>query len=262
MAVDGSFILNLPPKWHFPFSAPFLLALVGCWLGDFWLAPSSQRPPGVLVDLWDPIERGNATAIFSLESWVGPSLGSVISGSVQLRRDWRWGVYSALWLGALTMALMLLIPETHSPTILAQKSKRARQFGITSAQSEGEENKPKLHQLYKMALTRPWILMSDLISLLCSVYACIVFTLQFMLFSIYPIVFREMRGWNVGVSQLPLIGQFVGAVLGAIVIFVDSERRRKSDASGKKLLPEDRLLMAMFGGVGFPITMFWLAWPA
>ncbi|KAI8683886.1 MFS domain-containing protein [Fusarium keratoplasticum] len=236
--------------------------LVGRFLAGTFISAPLSTTPGVLVDLWDPIERGNATAIFSLASWVGPSLGSVISGFVQLERDWRWGVYSALWLGAPTMALMFLIPETHSPTILAQKSKRARHSGITGAQTEGEENKPKLHQLYKMALTRPWILMFDLISLLCSVYACIVFTLQFMLFSIYPIVFREMRGWNAGVSQLPLIGQVVGAVLGAIVIFVDSERRRSSDASGKKLLPEDRLLMAMFGGVGFPITMFWLAWSA
>ncbi|KAJ4196453.1 hypothetical protein NW755_001239 [Fusarium falciforme] len=236
--------------------------LVGRFLAGTFISAPLSTTPGVLVDLWDPIERGNATAIFSLASWVGPSLGSVISGFVQLERDWRWGVYSALWLGASTMALMFLIPETHGPTILAQKSKRARRSGITGAQTEGEEDKPKLHQLYKMALTRPWILMFDLISLLCSVYTCIVFTLQFMLFSIYPIVFREMRGWNAGVSQLPLIGQIVGAVLGAIVIFVDSERRRRIDASGKKLLPEDRLLMAMFGGVGFPITMFWLAWSA
>ncbi|KAJ4173451.1 hypothetical protein NW754_012454 [Fusarium falciforme] len=172
--------------------------LVGRFLAGTFISAPLSTTPGVLVDLWDPIERGNATAIFSLASWVGPSLGSVISGFVQLERDWRWGVYSALWLGASTMALMFLIPETHGPTILAQKSKRARRSGITGAQTEGEEDKPKLHQLYKMALTRPWILMFDLISLLCSVYTCIVFTLQFMLFSIYPIVFREMRGWNAG----------------------------------------------------------------
>ncbi|KPA42861.1 polyamine transporter 1 [Fusarium langsethiae] len=160
---------------------------------------------------------------------------------------------------------MFLIPETHTPTILAQKSKRARQSGIKGYEhvvTEGEEDAPGLAHVYKLALTRPWILMFDLISLLCSVYTCIVFTLQFMLFSIYPIVFRDMRGWNAGVSQLPLLGQVVGAVLGTIVIFVDSERRRSKDAAGKTLLPEDRLLMAIFGGVAFPITMFWLSWSA
>ncbi|EXL48964.1 hypothetical protein FOCG_09525 [Fusarium oxysporum f. sp. radicis-lycopersici 26381] len=247
------------------FPTNFGSLLVGRFLAGVFISAPLSTTPGVLVDLWDPIERGNATGIFSLASWVGPSLGPVVSGFVQLKKNWRWGMYSVLWLGALTVLLMFLIPETHAPTILAKKAERARKSGIAGYEKaimEGEEDKPSLAHVYKLALTRPWILMFDLISLLCSIYTCIVFTLQFMLFSIYPIVFRDMRGWNAGVSQLPLLGQVVGAVLGAIVIFVDSERRRSKDAAGKMLLPEDRLLMAMFGGVAFPITMFWLAWSA
>ncbi|KLO94531.1 mfs-multidrug-resistance transporter [Fusarium fujikuroi] len=247
------------------FPTNFGSLLVGRFLAGVFISAPLSTTPGVLVDLWDPIERGNATGIFSLASWVGPSLGPVVSGFVQLKKNWRWGMYSVLWLGALTVLLMFLIPETHAPTILAKKAKRARKSGIAGYEKvimEGEEDKPSLAHVYKLALTRPWVLMFDLISLLCSIYTCIVFTLQFMLFSIYPIVFRDMRGWNAGVSQLPLLGQVVGAVLGAIVIFVDSERRRSKDAAGKTLLPEDRLLMAMFGGVAFPITMFWLAWSA
>ncbi|KAF4977618.1 hypothetical protein FZEAL_5879 [Fusarium zealandicum] len=250
-----NFLCAFPPS--------FSGLLVGRFLAGTFISAPLSTTPGVLVDLWDPIERGNATGIFSLASWIGPSLGPIVSGFVQLKKDWRWGMYSVLWLGALTLALMFMIPETHSPTILAKKAKRARQSGIPNyenAQTEGEFNKPKLARVYKLALTRPWVLMVDLISLLCSVYTCIVFTLQFMLFSIYPIVFQEMRGWNYGVSQLPLLGQVAGAFLGAIYIFVDSERRRSKDTAGKQLLPEDRLLMAMVGGVGFPITMFWLAW--
>ncbi|KAJ4008360.1 hypothetical protein NW766_009352 [Fusarium irregulare] len=252
-----NFLCAFPPN--------FGSLLVGRFLAGVFISAPLSTTPGVLVDLWDPIERGNATGIFSLASWVGPSLGPVVSGFVQLKKDWRWGMYSVLWLGAVTIFLMFLIPETHTPTILAKKSKRARKSGIKGYENvvmEGEEDAPSLAHVYKLALTRPWILMFDLISLLCSIYTCIVFTLQFMLFSIYPIVFRDMRGWNAGVSQLPLLGQVVGAILGAIVIFVDSERRRSKDAAGKVLLPEDRLLMAMFGGVAFPITMFWLAWSA
>ncbi|KAF4947193.1 hypothetical protein FSARC_14029 [Fusarium sarcochroum] len=247
------------------FPTTFGSLLVGRFLAGVFISAPLSTTPGVLVDLWDPIERGNATGIFSLASWVGPSLGPIVSGFVQLKKTWRWGMYSVLWLGGLTVILMFLIPETHTPTILAKKSKRARQSGIKGYEdviTEGEEDQPSLAHVYKLALTRPWILMFDLISLLCSVYTCIVFTLQFMLFSIYPIVFQEMRGWNYGVSQLPLLGQVVGAVMGAIYIFVDSERRRSKDAAGKTLLPEDRLLMAIVGGVAFPITMFWLAWSA
>ncbi|KAM0342470.1 hypothetical protein ACHAPU_009545 [Fusarium lateritium] len=82
------------------FPTNFGSLLVGRFLAGVFISAPLSTTPGVLVDLWDPIERGNATGIFSLASWVGPSLGPVVSGFVQLRKDWRWGMYSVLWLGA------------------------------------------------------------------------------------------------------------------------------------------------------------------
>ncbi|UZP33800.1 hypothetical protein NXS19_001616 [Fusarium pseudograminearum] len=240
-----TFIVYMAFNFLCAFPSNFGSLLVGRFLAGVFISAPLSTTPGVLVDLWDPIEREMPLEYSAL----------------LLGWDLLWDL---LFRGA-TIFLMFLIPETHSPTILTQKSKRARQSGIKEYKhvvTEGEADAPGLAHVYKLALTRPWILMFDLISFLCSIYTCIVFTLQFMLFSIYPIVFRDMRGWNAGVSQLPLLGQVVGAVLGTIVIFVDSERRRSKDAAGKVLLPEDRLLMAMFGGVAFPITMFWLAWSA
>ena len=235
--------------------------LVGRFLAGTFVAAPLATAPGVLVDLWDPIERGNAMAIFSGASWVGPALGPVISGFLELKKDWRWGMYVCLWLGAFTILLMFTIPETHGPTVLTKMAARAREQGH-DVQSEAEANKPKLVHIYKIALTRPWILLFDLISFLCCIYSCVVFTLQFMLFSIYPIVFQDMRGWNAGVSQLPILGQAVGAVIGALIIFADTRRRRRKANANKELLPEDRMVLAMIGGVGFPIFMFWFCWSA
>lgn len=235
--------------------------LVGRFLAGTFVAASLATAPGVLVDLWDPIERGNAMAIFSGASWVGPALGPVISGFLELKRDWRWGMYVCLWLGAFSILLMFTIPETHGPTVLTKKAARAREQGH-DVQSEAEANKPRLIHIYKIALTRPWILLFDLISFLCCIYSCVVFTLQFMLFSIYPIVFQDMRGWNAGVSQLPILGQAVGAVIGALIIFADTRRRRRKANANQELLPEDRMILAMIGGVGFPIFMFWFCWSA
>ncbi|KAI9158092.1 Major facilitator superfamily multidrug transporter mdrA [Paramyrothecium foliicola] len=233
--------------------------LVGRFLAGTFIAASLATAPGVLVDLWDSIDRGNAMAVYSGASWIGPALGPVLSGFFQLKKDWRWGMFACLWLGAFTIVLMLTIPETHSPTILQQNAKRARSQGY-DVQSRGEANQPKLLHVYKTSMTRPWILLFDLISFLCCSYILVVFTLQFMLFSIYPIVFQDMRGWNAGVSQLPILGQAVGAVIGILIIFADTERRRKKAKSGGQLLPEDRMPLAMIGGVGFPIFMFCFCW--
>lgn len=249
------FLCAFPPN--------FAGLLVGRFLaGTFVSAPLSVAP-GILVDLWEPMERGNAMAIYSLASWVGPVLGPIISGFMQLTMDWRWAMYVAIFSAALAIPFLFTLPETHGSSILIAKAKRFRKIGgpsYATVQSEGEATRPSLGTVYKLALTRPWILLFDLISLCCSLYITVVFTLQFMLFSIYPIVFKEMRGWNDGVSQLPLIGQIIGGFIGAAIIFADSERRRRKDASGQHLWPEDRLMVAMAGGIGFPITMFWLAW--
>ncbi|KAJ4124761.1 hypothetical protein NW765_014289 [Fusarium oxysporum] len=105
----------------------------------------------------------------------------------------------------------------------------ARQQGH-DVQAAGEASRPKLLQLYKTALARPWVLVLDTISLLCCLYSCLIAALQYMLFSIYPIVFQELRGWNTAVSQLPVLGQAVGAVFGLLMVF-DHTRRRKAKAN-------------------------------
>lgn len=69
-----------------------------------------------------------------------------------------------------------------------------------------------------------------------------------------------MRGWNSGVGELPLIGTVVGAAIGALIIMIDSRGQNKKVQTGYKLEPEDRLRLAMYGGVGFAASMFWLAW--
>lgn len=243
--------------------------LVGRFLtGTFVSAPLSNAP-GVLVDLWDPVERGNAMAGFSTMVWIGPALGPVISGFLELKKDWQWSFYVLLMLGAFTELLLLTIPETHGPTILISKARRIRKLkipGYEDVKAPAEMHDRSLAAVYKVALTRPWIILFDPISFLCAIYLAVVYTLLYMLFSIYPIVFQEKRGWNAGVGELPLIGTAVGACVGGLIVMYDTHRRTKKVEKGELKLedmePEDRLPLAMAGGIGFFIAMFWLAWSA
>lgn len=104
---------------------------------------------------------------------------------------------------------MFTIPETFGPAILVSRAKRIRRFKIPGYESirapvEGQDR--SFASMYKIALTRPWIILFDPVSFLVAVYMSIVYTLLYMLFSIYPIVFQQQRGWNAGVGELPLIG--------------------------------------------------------
>lgn len=264
-----TFIFYLIFNFLCAFAPNFGALLVGRFLtGTFVSAPLSNCP-GLVADLWNPLQRANAMAGFSAMVYTGPALGPVVAGFLELKEDWRWSFYVLLWLGGVTALIMLTIPETYAPTILHNKAKRIRKAqipGYEDVKAPIEATGKTLVEIYKVALTRPWIILFDTISLLCAIYMAIVYTLLYMLFSIYPIVFQEKRGWNSGVGELPLIGTVVGALIGGAIVLVDTHLRQRKVERGEKTLedsvPEDRLPLAMIGGIGFSATMFWFAWSA
>jgi DHA1 family multidrug resistance protein-like MFS transporter len=158
---------------------------------------------------------------------------------------------------------MFTIPETLPSIVLLNKARRIRALkipGYEDVKAPVEVTDRTLKGMFAVALTRPWKILVDPISFAVAVYLAVVYALLYMLFTIYPIVFQEKRGWNSGVGELPLIGTAVGAVIGGSIIFTVSARDRKKIAAGHVAVPEDRLPVAMIGGIMFPITMFWFAW--
>ena len=239
--------------------------LVGRFLTGTFASAALSNSPGVLADIWGPIERGNAMALFSMMTFIGPALGPVISGFLELKEDWRWNFYVLLWLAFGTMILMFTIPETLPSQVLLNKAKRIRAAkisGYEDIKAPVEVTDRTLLGIFKVALTRPWIILFDPISGLVAIYLSVVYMLLYMLFTIYPIVFQQKRGWNAGVGELPLVGTVIGAALGGSYVFYDTHRNKKKVLAGETRRPEDRLPVAMVGGILFPITMFWFAWTA
>lgn len=85
----GTFIAYIAFNFLCAYAPNFAALLVGRFLTGTLASCSLSNAPGVLADIWGPIERGNALAIFSMMTFAGPSLGPVISGFLQLTKDWR-----------------------------------------------------------------------------------------------------------------------------------------------------------------------------
>ncbi len=152
---------------------------------------------------------------------------------------------------------MFTIPETHASQILLNKAKRLRKAGWKDVRAPAESEDRSLVALFKVALTRPWRILIDPISFLVAIYLSVVYALLYMLFTIYPIVFQQRRGWNAGVGELPLIGVIIGACMGGAVVFYDSNKQAKKITQGHKLIAEDSLPVACLGGIVFAVSMFW-----
>lgn len=247
------------------FAPTFWALLLGRLLCGILMSATLTISPSIISDMWDGLERGNAMAIFSNAVWIGPCIGPIVSGCLALDHDWRWGFYVVLCCGGLVTPLMLIIPETYGPTILTTKAKSMRKenmSGYESVQSEFEASKSSVVEIFKDAASSPWSILFDPICFLCSLYMAIVFTLQYMLFGIYPIVFQDMRGWNKCIGQMPLIAVIIGSIPAGLAIFWDTRRMNRKQKLGNKIEPEDRLFPSMLGGLGFAAAMFWFAWTA
>lgn len=261
----GSFICYNVFNFLCAWAPNFGALLAGRFLTGTFASAALSNTPGVFADIWTTVERGNAMAVFSMITFAGPGISPSIAGFLQLKKDWRWSFYVLLWMGGVSLVFLFTIPETHPATVLTNKAKRIRKLqipGYENVQSPLEASGQTLTQIFKVALTRPWIILFDPISFLVALYISVTYTLLYMLFTIYPIVFREKRGWNAGVSELPLIGTVIGAAIGAGIVFWNSRTVAKKIMNGQQTTPEDRLPLAMGGGIGFFVTMFWFGWTA
>jgi DHA1 family multidrug resistance protein-like MFS transporter len=258
-----SFTLYLAFGFLCAFTPNFAGLLVGRFLTGTAVSAALTNAPGILADIWGPVERGNAMILFATMTFVGPALGPVVSGFLQLKESWRWTFYVLLWMAGTTEILLITLPETLPMIVLRNKARRLRKTpGKESIKTPVEASDRSLGGIFRIALTRPWRLLIDPISFFVAIYYAVVYTLLYMLFSIYPIVFQPKRGWNAGVGELPLIGTVIGACLGGLVLFINSKIEQKRFTHERKAVPEDRLLGAMVGGVMFAVTIFWFAWTA
>ncbi|KAI5368321.1 putative major facilitator superfamily, MFS transporter superfamily [Septoria linicola] len=260
----GTFVAYLAFNFLCAFAPNFGGLLVGRFLSGIFASSTQSNTPGLLVDIWDPVQRGNVMALFSIVIFCGPALGPIVAGYLQLKKDWRWFFYVLLWLGGASLPLVLMLPETLPSKILRKKAARERQRGsdVSDFESQAQFSEQSLSTLLRIALTRPWRILIDPISLACTAYTALIYMLLYMLFAIYPLVFRQMRGWNTGLSELPLLGIIVGSVIGGLGVFWMTRIDQAKAIKGHQRVPEDRLPLAMMGGILFPISMFAFAWTA
>lgn len=260
MIFFGTFTLYLIFNFLCAFSPNFGGLLVGRFLTGAFASSGLSNVPGTLSDIWGPVGRGHAINLFLVVTFVGPALGPVISGFLELTKTWRWTFYVLLWMAGITEPFMFFVlPETLPSMILYRRARRLRAAkvpGYENVMAPVETTDRRLSAIFYATLTRPWKLLIDPICGLVCIYFAVTYALLYMLFSIYPIVFQQKRGWNAGVGELPLLGVAIGAALGGVIVFVLGEREKNN----KNPTPEDRLPAAMIGAVLFAVAMFWFAW--
>ncbi|KAG8625779.1 hypothetical protein KVT40_006180 [Elsinoe batatas] len=220
---------------------------------------------GVLADMFSADERGVAMSLFAAAPFMGPVIGPIVGGFVGQTVGWRWvqGVM-AIFTGVLWLVGGMTVPETYPPVLLRKRaaalSKKTGQ--VYKSESDAQQGPVSLGHVFGTALSRPWILLfKEPIVLLLTIYMAIIYGVLYMLFSAFPIVYQQQRGWSQGIGGLAFLGVAVGMVFAVAYSIWDNKRYvRINHAHDGFAPPEARLPPTMIGAISVVVGLFWFAW--
>ncbi|PTB66175.1 MFS general substrate transporter [Trichoderma citrinoviride] len=226
---------------------------------------------GGLVDIWHPEQRAIAMATVIGIVLGGPLLAPVMGSFITASHlGWRWtGWLSCIMGGSCTVLVLFGLPETYPPAIL---QKRQRE----DLGRNGKRETGGWHRFVRVYLVRPFVLLgTEPILVLMTLYQAFAYGILYLVFSSYPIIFREQRHWKLGLSSLPFLGMMVGVFIGSAMIVTrtvlvqHATRRKQSKESESEesstnppvpAPPERRLPLMMAGSILLPVGLFIFGW--
>ncbi|KAI8672220.1 MFS domain-containing protein [Fusarium sp. Ph1] len=223
---------------------------------------------GILADVYnDPRTRGRAFAIFMVCTTGGPILSPIISGFAGPSIGWRWVFWIALIVAGVTLALIAFLPETYGPILLSRRARKIRKEDPASrAIAPRDLESTDLRQLLTVVLTRPlrMFIFEPIVTTTCA-YLSLVYTIFYMSFQAFPIIFQDVYGLSPGVTGLAYLPIFGGAAVTLPIFWAwDNALARATARNAPWVQREEyrRLPLACLGGPLFVISLFWLGWSA
>lgn len=222
---------------------------------------------GSLADIWEAKERGAAMAIFSAAPFLGPVMGPIFGGLLGDYADtWRWIYWTFLIIAGFFYTIFVaVLPETHHQTLLKRRAKKLRKdTGDDRYRAVSELKIKTFKQVCNDSFLRPFILLSELIVFLMTLYMSVVYGLLYMFFFAYPVVFGEGKGWSdskIGIMFIPIGVGVLIATACAPLINKDYNKRAQVYRDRGELPPAELRLIPMMISCWFvPASLFSFAW--
>jgi DHA1 family multidrug resistance protein-like MFS transporter len=150
------------------------------------------------------------------------ALGPLVAGFAVQAKDWRWSSWELLWFAGPTLIVVLAcLPETSPDTILLRRAQRLRQLtGRTDLKSESEIRQAQLapRRIAFDALIKPFeINILDPAVLFTTVYTALVYGLYYSFFESFPLVYRNIYGFNLSQLGLTFLSVLIGLIVGVVM---------------------------------------------
>ncbi|KAJ5565086.1 hypothetical protein N7513_001328 [Penicillium frequentans] len=219
---------------------------------------------GLFSDIYEnPHHRGLAMSWFMFATTFPPLLGPIISGFISTI-TWRWTFWAGLIIAAPGFPLLVTMPETYVP-VLRRRSERDDEKAGYIEKSSGHDAKSFSSEM-RVILGRPFLMFTrEPIVFCCSLYLALIYSILYLYFQAYPIIFQDLYGLSAGIGGLAFLPILPGSILAFVVFFLYSGYHSKALAAGHSWAKSEeyrRLPLACVGAPGIPIALFWLGWSA
>lgn len=219
---------------------------------------------GLFSDIYnDPHQRGMVMSIFMFATTFPPLLGPIISGFVSTV-SWRWTFWAGFIIGGVGFPLVLVMPETYMPVLSRKHEKALGQSHIDLEAAKPHLQGPKLSDNIGVVLSRPFtMIVREPIVFCCSMYLALIYSILYLFFQAYPIVFQGLYGMTPGVAGLAFLPILPGSILAFVLFCLYSSYHTKALKNGlawAKVEEYRRLPLACIAAPAIPIALFWLGW--
>ncbi|ROT35755.1 polyamine transporter 3 [Sodiomyces alkalinus F11] len=236
---------------------------VARFIGAVFGASLISNCPGSVFDLTDDHNRAFYMSMWSMAPMNGPATGPIIGGFVFQYLGWRWCNWIVLIMTGIILLAMFTVKETYAPNILRAKVARLRKETDDPRWWCRYDNRVSTMQVFKTSLGRPFVLAAtEPILWAFNIWVSTLYSILYLCFVAYPIVFSQNRGWGPGMSGLAFtgigIGTFLAVACEPLVRRIINAHPR--DPKTGRIPPEAAARALALGAVLTPIGQLVFAW--
>ncbi|KAF7978666.1 hypothetical protein HWV62_45194 [Athelia sp. TMB] len=235
------------------------------FLSGFVGSPALATGGASMGDIFPPQALPYVIGIWALGAVAGPILGPVIGGFAAQANGWKWPIYELMWIsGFAFLFLAVLLPETLEANILLKRARRLRKLtGNPNLRSQSEIDQAKISTktfVYE-SLVQPFLLAAEPALLFANVFIGLVYSVFYLWFEAFPLVFNDIYHFNLGVGSLPFVAFVVtGSITYTVYALYNRYHMEPRMARNPNLAPEARLEIGLMASIFIPVSLFIFGW--
>lgn len=157
---------------------------------------------GLFADIFEKQrERGRVMMYFVCAAVLGPLFGPLVSGLTE-GHSWQLSFWVGLAVAGAGLPLVLFLPETFPPVLRRRNLSSSREDGYDGTQNPNRSRKNLSAEL-RIVFTRPYVMMArEPMVLSASLYLTLVYSILYLFFQAYPIIFNGKRDLHLTLLRL------------------------------------------------------------